>query len=126
MARIVVSATMVCYPLGGMLHADVPWLAGLKQLGHDVYFVERATKPLACYDPVQRVTTDDCSYGVAFVNAFLARYGLEDRWCFVDLNGTHHGLSRERLTDVFRTVDVFLEFNWNEWLPMAERARTRV
>jgi hypothetical protein len=126
MARIIVSATMVRYPLGGMVHADVPWLVGLKQLGHDVYFVEKATKPEACYDVARRVTTDDCSYGVAFVNAFLARYGLEDRWCFVDANETHHGLSRERIRDVFRTVDLFLEFNWNEWLPMADAARARV
>src|SRR5262245_22350059 len=122
MARIVISATMVRYPLGGMLHADVPWLAGLKQLGHDVYFVEKADKPDTCYDVARRVHTDDCSYGVAVVREFLARYGLADRWCFVDVNEAYHGLCREKLKEVFRTADVFLETNWNEWLPMADAA----
>src|SRR5262245_11798830 len=126
MARIVVSATMVQYPLGGMVHGDVPWLVALERLGHDVYLLERSEWPESCYDIVRREYTTDCSGGLAIVNAFLARYGLENRWCFVDAGGSYHGLSREYVREVLQTVDVFLEFNWNAWLPAADSAGARV
>ena len=31
--------------------------------------------------------SDDCAYGVGAVNGLLARFGLQDQWCFVDAQG---------------------------------------
>jgi len=74
-----------------------------------VYFVEKAGYPNSCYEPVRDVMSDDCSYGTAAVRALLARYGLADRWCYVDRDGLYHGMSKGRITEVFRAADVFLD-----------------
>jgi hypothetical protein len=126
MARIVVGGTMVRYPLGGMNQWLLAWLVGFKRLGHEVYFVEKSGWPKSCYDLSKRMMTDDCSYGVAVVSALLRRFGLQDKWCFVDATGRYHGLTRERVEAVFKSADLFVDLDWNEWLVEAANAQLRV
>jgi hypothetical protein len=48
----------------------------------------------------------DSSYGLAFLADVMGRFGLGDRWTYVDgVTGVHHGLSRERLTGLYREAD---------------------
>jgi hypothetical protein len=110
MARILVGGGMVRHPHGGISHWLLTWLIGLRQLGHDVYYVEKSGWPFACYHPPTREWTDDCRYGVRTAAALLRRFDLQDRWCFVDAEGTYHGLTRTCVTDIFRSADVFLDF----------------
>ena len=127
MARVVVGSYMVRYPLGGMMSWVLQYLVGFQRLGHDVYFVEKSGYPNSCYDPSKGVMGDDCSYGTAALNALLARFGLRDRWCFVDAQGVYHGLSRWRVEEVFRTADLFLDMGTHgAWLPEAAGTRLRV
>ena len=84
MARIVLGSYMVRYPLGGMMSWVLQYLVGFQKLGHDVYFVEKSGYPNACYDPVEDVMSDDGTYGTKTLHALLKRFGLQDRWCFVD------------------------------------------
>jgi hypothetical protein len=76
MARIVVAGNLVRFPMAGASQYYLSFLVGFQQLGHDVYFVEKARWPLACYDVSKRVNTDDCSYGIAVMQALLQRNGL--------------------------------------------------
>src|SRR5688572_19348981 len=115
MAKIILSATMVRYPLGGMNHWILAWLVGLKRLGHDVFLVERSGWQDACYDVARRIMTGDCSYGVGVVNNLLARYGLDDKWCYVDENNKHYGLTENQLSRVFSTADAYIDLEWGEW-----------
>ena len=126
MARIVIASTMVRFPLGGMNNWMLAWLVGFHQLGHEVYLVEKSTWPDDCYDPSRDVSSDDCSYGVTTVGTLLRRFGLEGRWCFVDAAGQYHGLSRERVEAVFRSSDIFLDFECEAWLAEAQGAALRV
>jgi hypothetical protein len=126
-ARIVLGAYMVRYPLGGVLSSSLQWLVALHRLGHDTYMVEKARWPGACFDPVGRQMTDDCSYGTAAVHALLSRFGLGEKWCFVDVHGRYHGLSRERVEDVLGSADVFFDRGTHgAWLDEAAHARVRV
>src|SRR5688572_21705655 len=84
MARIALGTWMMRYPLGGNLSWSIQWLVGFQRLGHDVYLLEKSGYPNSCFDPEQGVMSDDCSYGINTVNALLSRFGLQDRWCFVD------------------------------------------
>jgi len=59
---------MVRYPLGGMMSRVLQYLIGFQKLGHDVYFVEKSGFVNACYNPMQNVMTDDCSYGIKVLN----------------------------------------------------------
>jgi hypothetical protein len=126
MARIVVGGTLVRYPLAGMNQWVLAWLVGFKQLGHDVYFVEKAGWPDACYDVAQRIMTDDCSYGIGVARTLLKPHGLDEKWCFVDIEGRFHGLGRERIAEVFKSADAFVDLEWDEWLTEAADAAVRV
>jgi hypothetical protein len=127
MARIVVGSYMVRYPLGGMMSWVLQYLVGFQQLGHDVFFVEKSGYADSCYDPSRNVMSDDCSYGTATLNALLARFGMRDRWCFVDAQENHHGLSRECVEAVFKSADLFVDMGTHgAWLPEAAETGLRV
>lgn len=127
MARIVLGSYMVRYPLGGMMSWVLQWLVGFDRLGHEIYFVEKAGYPDACYDPVRDVMTDDCAYGMGVVEDLLARFGLDDRVSFVDHDGRYHGLSRDRVEAILASADVFIDMGTHgSWLSEAQLSGTRV
>ena len=127
MARVVLGSYMVRYPLGGMLSWVLQYIVGFQQLGHDVHFVEKAGYPDSCYDPVRDVMSDDCSYGTRVVDSLLARFGLQGRWCFVDVAGEYHGLSREQVQTAFESADVFVDMGTHgAWLAEAAKTPLRV
>ena len=61
MARIVLNATMIRFPMGGMNLWILTYLVGLKRLGHDIHFVERSEWDNDCFDAGNAVMTNDCS-----------------------------------------------------------------
>jgi hypothetical protein len=127
MARIILDSYMVRYPLGGMMSWVIQYLVGFKQLGHDVYFVEKATHANACYDPIQMVMTDDCTSGLRTVSRVLKDLGLEGHWCFVDAAGRYHGLSRIEIQAIFKSADLFVDIGpHGAWLEEATAAALRV
>jgi hypothetical protein len=126
MARIVVGAYLVRYPMGGIINWTLGWLHGLASLGHEVFVVERSLGSRECYDPSRREMTDDCTYGVSLVGSLLDRRGFADHWCFVDADGVYHGIGRERLNEIFRSADIFIGMLWQEWLAEAARCDLRV
>jgi hypothetical protein len=92
------------YPLGGIGWQALHYVLGLSRLGHEVYYVEDSgAHP---YDPRVKSVVEDSSYGVAFLAGVMARADLADRWAYVDgVTGAYHGLSRERLTHLYREAD---------------------
>ena len=92
------------YPLGGIGWQALHYMIGLSRLGHDVYYVEDSGAPP--YDPRVKSVVEDSSYARAFVADVMGRFGLSDRWCYVDsVTGVHHGLSRGRLARLYRETD---------------------
>lgn len=118
MARIVFGSWMFRYPLGGNLSWALQYLVGLKDLGHDVYFVEKWAYENSCYDPRKKVMSNDCSYGLKVVSELLSSFGLKNKWCFVEKGEIYHGLSKQEINEVFRTCDLYIESgahgSWNE------------
>jgi hypothetical protein len=118
MATIVYGSYMVRYPLGGSLSWQLQYLVGLKELGHDVYFVEKWSYPNSCYDPIKQINSDDCAYGLKVVSDLFSRYGLGNNWCFVESGDIYHGLSKKKIEEVFRRADLYLDTGahgaWNE------------
>jgi len=109
MSTIIVGSWMFRYPLGGNLSWCLQYLVGFRNLGHDVYFVEKCGYADSCYDPDKEVMGNDCTYGIKIVSELLKRFGFEEKWCFVEHNGQYNGLSRQKINEVFQRADLFID-----------------
>jgi glycosyltransferase involved in cell wall biosynthesis len=118
---------MIRFPQGGMITHGLNYLLGLSRSGHEVYFIENAGYSNSCFDPVRQTMSDDCTYGIQAVRVVFERFGFQNRWCFVDINGVHYGLSRQELSSILDSADVYVnmspEGDWNE---ASIRCRRRV
>ena len=127
MARIIFGSYVMRFPMGGYVSYVLHWLAGFTRLGHDVYFVEKACWQNACFDPVKKTMSDDCSAGMRIFAAALKRLNLADKWCFVDIYGNHFGMSREEIDSVFQSADLFIDMGTHgAWLDEAQYTKMRV
>ena len=126
MARIIVNSAMVRFPMGGINLWVITWLAGIKRLGHEVYFIEDCGWENACYDANRGLMSNDGSYGLSVVVPLLERFGLGRLWCFIDYEGNHHGLSAREVDELFRTADAFIDFEWGKLYQRAENIPLRV
>src|SRR5262245_1373787 len=127
MARIVLSSCLFRYPMGGMMSWLLQYLVGLRRLGHDVHYVERATRNNDCFDPARDVMSDDCRYGIRAVGRLLERFGFADCWQFVDLVGDRHGLPKQRVHAAFASADLFIDMGGDHsWLEDATPCALRI
>jgi hypothetical protein len=126
MARIVVAGYIVRYPLGGQLWAHLQYVLGLRQSGHDVYFLEDAGWPDACYDPYSDSMGDDATVGVDIVREAMRNFDLEDRWAFRDARDVYYGMSNARALDVIRQTDLLINLSGVTWFDGFERIPQRI
>ncbi len=61
------------------------------------------------YDASKKVMSNDCSYGLRVVSELLSRFDLTDKWCFVQKGEIYHGLSKQKINEVFRTADLYID-----------------
>jgi hypothetical protein len=106
---LVVLGMMGRCPFGGQTWLYLNWLRGFVKDGCEVYYVEDdATWP---YDPRVDTITDDPSYATEYLARVLGRIGLGERWAYRALyRGADEsfGLTRERLTALYRDCDALL------------------
>jgi hypothetical protein len=124
--RILCSGHLVRYPLGGHSWHHLQYLIGFKKMGHQVFFFENYGWERSCYDPEQNDRTGDASYGIAYLKKILSRYGLEKNWCYLAEDGVAHGMSRQDLTDICSTADVYFNLSNINWIPELELCSRRV
>lgn len=107
-ARVIVFGLMFDLPYAGIVAQFVHYLIGLRDLGHDVWYVEDSLSwP---YDPSTRTVATAPSQTIASVGAVLARYGFDDRWiyrCAIP-DVTCYGGSQAELDELYRSADVAL------------------
>ena len=100
---------MIRYPLGGMISYVLQYLIGFQRLGYDVYFVEKADYHNACFDVSRMIMTDDPSYGIEVVTGILKRFGMGEKWCYIDVYGNYYGMNNTQLKRVFQKSDIFVD-----------------
>lgn len=54
--------------------------AGLRRLGHDVYYVEATS--VWPYDPIRQMKVNDSDYAVPYLARVAENFGLGDRWAY--------------------------------------------
>ena len=126
MARIILGTYMFRYPLGGNVAWALQWIVGLSRLGHEVLIAEKSGWSSSCHDPVTNVMSDDCSYGVQNIASLLNRHYSRPLWCYVDAEGTYHGMPREAVENAFRSSDLFIDMSHGEWFPEVMVVPTRI
>jgi hypothetical protein len=95
------------YPMAGVAWQALHYLLGFRELGWDVWYVEDSGAPP--YDPRTGGRTDDCSYAVRYVDDTLQRFGLGDRWVYLDMEkGETFGLTRPQLSTLYRDAAVIV------------------
>lgn len=119
--RVLVAGIIARYPLGGVTWCSLMYLLGLRQLGHEVFYIEDTGECI--YDPEQNTRAVDPAYGLKYIDAALRPHGLGDSWCFVNYDGTYHGASRERVVDFARSADLFVNLSGGTWFWRDEYAR---
>ena len=126
--RVVVLGYVVRGPLGGLAWHHLQYVAGLRALGHDVYFVEDSDDYPSCYDPSRGVVDADPSYGLRFAAHAFDRLGLAERWCYYDAHTSRWlGPLGPRAREVCESADLLLNLSGvNPLRPWTERIRARV
>jgi hypothetical protein len=109
MARIILGSYMFRYPLGGMLSSVMQYMLGFKNLGHDVFFVEKCWGDNECYDPTTKIFSNNFSYGLNSISPLFSKFGFQDHWCFVDSRENYYGLTKQAVEVVFKTADLFID-----------------
>jgi len=105
--RVVVMHFAGQMPLAGIAWQALHYLAGLRRLGYDVWYVEdHGANP---YDPRANSVVTDNAPNIAYLAALMARFGFEGRWAYWDaIRDEYHGLTREAVHALFRDSDALL------------------
>ena len=119
--RVLFAGIVGRYPLGGVTWCSLMYLLGLRQLGHEVFYVEDTGECI--YDPEQNTRAVDPSYALRYIDAALRPHGLGESWSFVNYDGRYHGAPRERVVDYARSADLFINLSGGTWFWRDEYAR---
>jgi len=111
--NIVFAGIIGRYPYGGVAWCSLMYLLGLRQLGHNVWYLEDSGE--CNYDPIENTLAMDPSYALRFIHETLSPYDLADRWCYIDYAGRYYGHTREQWLDVCRSADLFLDLSGGCW-----------
>jgi hypothetical protein len=104
-----VSGIIAQYAMAGLSLHYLQFVLGLLSLGHDVYYVEDNGAPP--FSPVTQNVDIDYSYNLPHIRGLMDRYGLSDRWAYMHYKGGFFGLPSEKVRDLYRTADLWLNIS---------------
>ena len=113
--RIIVTGLVGQYAFGGVAWDYLQYVAGFRQLGHEVFYLEDTeTWP---YDPVHSTISADCSYNVQYLKTVMTRLGLGNQWIYRNAaDGTYHGVSETAAKEFCASADLFVNVSGCGWL----------
>lgn len=106
--RIIVVGTLASNPYAGMAWMHMQIAAGLRRLGHDVYYFE--TTSAWPYDPVREAIVGDSDYALPYLARITESFGLGDHWAYRRSYSDKEwfGLSRRNAEDLLAHADAVL------------------
>ncbi len=104
---IILSGSIGRLPLGGHAWIDMQYLAGLRALGHDVYYLEECGSESWVYNWATEQLTTDLSYPGGYVRECLERLGLGGKWIYRAGEGAE-GMSVEAFREICSRADLLL------------------
>ena len=119
--KILFSSIVGRYPFGGVGWCSLMYLVGLRALGHEVCYIEDTGE--CVYDPEQNTLSPDPAYGTRHIHETFEPFGFGDRWCYVNYDGTYHGLSRDAIRAYCADADLFVNLSGGTWFWRDEYVR---
>ena len=104
---IIVAGTIGRSGLGGQAWASLQYLLGLRELGHDVYYLEDCGRSSWVYIWETEEWTHELDYPAAYVHACLEPHGFAQRWIYRD-NYRSLGLPLDPFLEVCHRADLLL------------------
>src|SRR5438105_2088540 len=78
--KIVLNHFVGQMPLAGIAWQAINYVAGLKKLGYEVWYVEdHGANP---YDPRISSVVVDCDYNLEYLHTVMARHGFQEHWAY--------------------------------------------
>jgi hypothetical protein len=104
-----------------MVWSNLHFLMGLRDLGHEVYYLEDSDDYASCYDPTRCLTDANPAYGLSFAAKVLGRLGFAEHWAFHDAHtSTWHGPLAGKARSLAASADLVLNLACanplREWL----------
>jgi hypothetical protein len=105
--RIIVTGQIAQYPLGGVTWFYLHYVLGLKQLGHDVFYLEDSGQwP---YNPTADGLVEGCDYNVEYLKTVMERFGLAGKWAYkFPWQSQWFGLTDEERQELIETADILI------------------
>jgi hypothetical protein len=104
---IVFSGSIGRFPIGGHAWINMQYLIGLRELGHEVYYLEECGDESWVYNWETQTVTDELAYPAGYVERCLQAAGLGDRWMYRAGDRTA-GMSADAFRDVCAAAGLLL------------------
>ncbi len=113
-------------PYAGMALFNLHYIAGLRELGYRIHYVEKMDSQWDCYDPTIDAMTGDPSYALGYLANLLPCFGLhKDQYSFVDANNDCHGSDWNTLRNVLDEADFVFTLATPTWFDELDRCPER-
>src|SRR5690349_3926489 len=107
--RVIVQGWLVRGPAGGCAWHYLNYILGLRELGHDVYYIEDSSENQSCCDAGMISRGTDPTYGLRFASHAFNRLGLADRWAYYDAHREEwRGARAHDARELCRTADLLI------------------
>jgi hypothetical protein len=104
---IVFSGSIGRFPVGGHAWINMQYLIGLRELGHDVYYLEECGPESWVYQWENERLTTELDYPTSYLAACMDAAGLGDRWIY-RAGDRSRGLDGEDFRRICREADLLL------------------
>jgi hypothetical protein len=111
--NIILAGIIGRYPYGGVAWCSLMYLLGLRDLGHNVWYLEDTGE--CNYDPIQNALAAEPIYATNFIQQCLAPHGFADRWCYIDHAAKYHGHTEDSWKQICKNADLFLDLSGGCW-----------
>jgi glycosyl transferase family 1 len=104
---IIFSGSIGRFPVGGHAWINMQYLIGLRELGHEVFYLEDCGEESWVYNWETQELTTDLAYPTAYVRACLQSAGLPERWIY-RAGEQSVGMALDDFLEVCREASLFL------------------
>lgn len=124
--KIIVMGFTASCPIAGVIWQHVHYIVGLRQLGHEVYYIEDSAR--LPYNPVTFEQSEDYSYAVEILGKLAAEFGFENHWAYCARYLPGHdcvGMTKQQIVQLYKEADAILNVcgsqEFNEDLLQSDR-----